>query len=96
MQPGALFTNAIRNVPSETTVDGGALTSTGDITIDTDSLRVLNGGYIFITTDGVTGPIENSEERLQSSGIVTQKLNPQSILMRLIINQKNSLPRPHS
>jgi len=51
VQPGALFTNTIRNSPREIIVDRGELISTNDIAIDTDRLKVVNGGFIFIVQD---------------------------------------------
>ncbi|MGF1487105.1 MAG: filamentous hemagglutinin N-terminal domain-containing protein, partial [Prochloraceae cyanobacterium] len=48
VQPGALFTNTIRNSPREIIVDRGELISTNDIAIDTDRLKVVNGGFIVI------------------------------------------------
>ncbi|MGF1486997.1 MAG: filamentous hemagglutinin N-terminal domain-containing protein, partial [Prochloraceae cyanobacterium] len=55
VQPDALFTNAIRNIPREIIIDRGELISTNDIAIDTDRLQVVNGGFIFIVQDDTFG-----------------------------------------
>ena len=62
VQPGALFTNAIRGVPSQIIVDEGILNSTSDITIEANSLS-LDRSFI------------NAESNTRTGGNIKIKLN---------------------